>query len=58
MNIQEFSRQLGRGEHSSELMQALQALRGLDQNQISKDGWGEWPPVEPAAADELPELPS
>ena len=54
MNIQEFSRQLGQEQHPSQLIQALQALRGLDQNQISKDGWGEWPPVEADATDELP----
>jgi hypothetical protein len=57
MNIQEFSRQLGREEHSSQLIQALQTLRGLDVHKIpDQPGWAEWPPVEAAAADELPAL--
>ena len=42
MNIQEFSRQLGREGQPSQLIQALQTLRGLGRDQI------------PAAADWIP----
>ncbi len=51
MNIQEFSRQLTQEQHPSQLIQAMQALRGLDADEIPRGGWGEWPPF----ADELPE---
>lgn len=58
MNIQEFSRELGQEQHPSQLIQALQALRGVDADQIPRvAGWAEWPEVEPAAA-KLPELQS
>ena len=57
MDIQEFSRQLGREEHPSQLIQALQTLRGLDADQMPRAaGWAEWPEVEPCAAVELPAL--
>lgn len=57
MNIQEFSRQLGREEHPSQLIQALQTLRGLDTNQIRWAGdWIPWGEDEPRAYAERPEL--
>lgn len=56
MNIQEFSRQLVQDQHPSQLIQALQTLRGVDADQIPRAGWAEWPEVEPVAAAELPEL--
>lgn len=57
MDIQEFSRQLGREQHPSQLIQALQTLRGLEADQIASGaGWAEWPEVEPGAAAEPPEL--
>ena len=57
MDIQEFSRQLGQEQPPSQLIQALQALRGLDADQMPRAaGWAEWPEVEPCAIDELPEL--
>lgn len=59
MTIQEFSQQLGQEEHRSQLIQALQTLRGLDTDLIPRAaGWAEWPEVEPCAAAELPELQS
>jgi hypothetical protein len=55
VDIQEFSRQLGREEHPSQLIQALQTLRGRDADELPRvAGWAEWPEVKPAAADELP----
>ena len=43
MNIQEFSRQLGREGQPSQLIQALQTLRGLGRDQIPSAGdWLPW----------------
>lgn len=50
MNIQEFSRQLGREEQPSKLIQALRTLRDLDADQIRWAGdWGTWTEDEPHA---------
>jgi len=54
VTIQEFSLQLGQEQHPSQLIQALQTLRGRDADQLpAARGWAEWPEVKPAAADEL-----
>lgn len=54
MTIQEFSLQLGQEQPPSQLIQALQTLRGLDVHKIpDQSGWVEWPPVEACDADEL-----
>jgi hypothetical protein len=50
MTIQEFSWQLGREEHPSQLIQALRTLRAEDLDTLKEShaldvGWGEWPPV-------------
>ena len=43
MDIQEFSRQLGREGQPSQLIQALQTLRGLDRHQLPSAGdWVPW----------------
>jgi hypothetical protein len=60
MTIQEFSRQLVREEHPSQLIQALRTLRAEDLGTLKEShaldaGWGEWPPVG-GATPEWPEL--
>lgn len=52
MDIQEFSRQMGREEQPSRLIQALRTLSGLDVDDLRASGrvrgdWGIWPEVEP-----------
>jgi len=52
MNIQEFSHQLGREEHPSELIRALRSLRGLDVDRLRRlrpIDWGVWNDREPRA---------
>jgi hypothetical protein len=54
MNIQEFSHQLGREEHPSELIRALRFLRGLDVERLREykrmgPDWGVWNDQEPRA---------
>jgi len=58
VDIQEFSRQLGQEQHPSQLIQALQTLRGFDADQIPRGaGWIPWPDgMEPGASAELPPL--
>jgi hypothetical protein len=63
MNIQEFSHQLGREDHPSELIRALRSLRGLDVDRLlwSRRGgfeWGVWNDQEPRARAERSELQS
>ena len=48
MDIQEFSRQLGRDDQASRLIHALRQLRGLDLAafrglDLSRLGWPTWP---------------
>lgn len=54
MNIQEFSHQLGREEHPSQLLRALRELRGLDVEHLRRSwrigrGWGVWDDLKPLA---------
>ena len=70
MTIQEFSLQLGREEHPSQLIRALQTLRDTDQMRWAGDwipwgedeprayatGWYPWPDFEPSTYAEQPEL--
>ena len=52
MNIQEFSHQLRREEHPSDLIRALRSLRGLDVDRLRRLGrfdWGVWNDQEPRA---------
>lgn len=52
MNIQEFSHQLGREDHPSELIRALRSLRGLDVDLLRRSrrgDWGVWTDREPRA---------
>jgi len=54
MNIQEFSHQLGRDDHPSELIRALRSLRGLDVDRLRWSGragpdWRVWNDQEPRA---------
>ncbi|HWN44169.1 MAG TPA: hypothetical protein VNW71_18240 [Thermoanaerobaculia bacterium] len=61
MNIQEFSHQLGRDDHASELIRALRSLRGLDVDRLrwsKRPDWGVWNDQEPRARAERSELPS
>lgn len=51
MDIQEFSRQLGRDEQPSRLIQALRRLRGLEPAELRgldlrRFGWATWPEIE------------
>ena len=56
VTIQEFSRQLRQEQHPSQLIQALQTLRGRDADELPRVlGWAEWPEVKPAAV-EPPEV--
>lgn len=56
MTIQEFSRQLGREGQPSQLIQALQTLRGLGRDQIpSVTDWLPWD-EQPRACAARPEL--
>jgi hypothetical protein len=59
MNIQEFSHQLGRDDHPSELIRALRSLRGLTVDHFRQlERWGVWTGGEPRARAERSELPS
>ncbi|HEX6865049.1 MAG TPA: hypothetical protein VF414_19620 [Thermoanaerobaculia bacterium] len=52
MNIQEFSHQLGREDHPSQLIRALRSLRGLDVDLLRRwrrIDWGVWTDREPSA---------
>lgn len=52
MTIQEFSLQLGQEQHPSQLIQALQTLRGRETDGLPRvAGWAEWPEVKPAAVE-------
>lgn len=47
MNIQEFSHQMAREDHPSELIRALRSLRGLDVDRLRRlwpgdAKWGVW----------------
>jgi hypothetical protein len=56
VTIQEFSLQLGQEQHPSQLIQALQTLRGRNTDELPATmGWAEWPEVKPAAV-ETPEM--
>ena len=60
MNIQEFSHQMTRKEHPSELLRALRALRGENVERLRLSGrggggdWGVWTNGEPRDCAELP----
>jgi len=55
MTIQEFSRQLGREGQSSQLIQALRTMRGLDRDQLPSAGewipWDDEPRAYPAQSE-------
>ena len=60
MNIQEFSHQLGREDHPSQLIRALRQLRGLDVDRLRGSrrigpDWGVWHGDGPRACAQRPE---
>lgn len=61
MNIQEFARQLGREDHPSHMIQALQALRSFDLERFrgleaAGPEWAPWADEQPRSYAERPEL--
>ncbi|MEA2559393.1 MAG: hypothetical protein QOH06_897 [Acidobacteriota bacterium] len=58
MNIQEFSHQLGREDHPSQLIRALRSLRGLDVDRLRRlrnIDWHVWTDDGPRACAQRPE---